>query len=87
MTAVSFGSPNHNGEGGTSLRDNLVPLVGQIGNANGRRALGSGRSHLELRMERNEIKTDEGIKKSTAKITARTIGEGGEVGARGEVLG
>lgn len=40
------GVPYHDGEGSTSLSDNLVSLVGQIGNANGRRALGGSRGHL-----------------------------------------
>jgi hypothetical protein len=44
---------DHNSEGGTPLRDNLVPLVGQIGDANRRGALGSGRGHLELIRDRN----------------------------------
>lgn len=47
LTENSF-LPDHDGERGTPLRDNLVPLVGQIGNANRRRALGNGRSHFEL---------------------------------------
>jgi len=40
---------DHDGEGGTLLGHNLVPLVGQIGNANRRGALSSCGSHLLLR--------------------------------------
>jgi hypothetical protein len=50
------GNPDHDRERSTPLGDNLVPLVGQIGNANRRRALGGGRSHLELSTDRNEVK-------------------------------
>jgi hypothetical protein len=38
---------HHDGEGSTPLGDDLVSLVGQVGNANGRRAFGGGRRHLE----------------------------------------
>ena len=32
----------HNSKGGTPLRNDLVPLVGQVGNANERRGIGGG---------------------------------------------
>lgn len=38
---------HHNCEAGTTLGDDLVTLVGQIGDANWRSALGSRRSHGE----------------------------------------
>jgi uncharacterized protein related to proFAR isomerase len=38
---------HHDGESSTSLGNDLVPLVGQIGNANWRRAFRCGRRHLE----------------------------------------
>jgi hypothetical protein len=38
---------NHNSEASTTLSDDLVSLVGQIGNANRRGALRSGRSHCD----------------------------------------
>lgn len=66
--------PDHDGEGGTPLRDNLVPLVGQIGDANRRGALSSGRSHLELMFDRNGSKTDEGIRNLLPKPQACVIG-------------
>ena len=72
---LTTGTSDHNSEGGTPLRDNLVPLVGQIGNANGRRALGSGRSHLELSIDRNEIKVGEGIKNVQPKPWRVQLGE------------
>jgi hypothetical protein len=40
----------HDCESGTALSNNLVSLVGQIGNANRRRTLGSGRRHCVYRL-------------------------------------
>jgi len=43
--ASKLGS-DHDGKGGTTFGNNLVPLVGQIGDTNLRGGLCGGRSHI-----------------------------------------
>ena len=47
-------SSYHNSEARTTLSNNLVSLVGQVGDANWRGALGAGRSHLD-RQTRDDL--------------------------------
>ena len=43
-----LGNIYHNSEASTTLSNNLMALVGKIGNANWRSALGGRRSHVEV---------------------------------------